>query len=102
MNLDSSLWFTYIHDEPEKVITMSAFTVRVPDKTAERLDQLAEKQDRSRSYMAAKAIEDFVAREEWQLAEIEAGLAEAEAVQFASSEDVAGVISKYVQPAPGS
>ena len=81
---------------------MSAFTVRVPDETAERLDRLAEKQDRSRSYMAAKAIEDFVAREEWQLAEIEAGLAEAESGQFASSDDVAGVIGKYVQPAPRS
>jgi len=78
---------------------MSAFTIRVPDKTAERLDQLAEKQERSRSYMAAKAIEDFVAREEWQLAEIEAGLAEAESGQFASSDDVASVIAKYVQPA---
>jgi predicted transcriptional regulator len=78
---------------------MSAFTVRVPDETTERLDRLAEKQDRSRSYMAAKAIEDFVAREEWQLAEIEAGLAEAESGQFASSDDVAGVIGKYVQPA---
>ena len=81
---------------------MSAFTVRLPDETAERLDRLAEKQDRSRSYMAAKAIEDFVAREEWQLAEIEAGLAEAESGQFASSDDVAGVIGKYVQPAPRS
>lgn len=77
---------------------MSAFTVRVPDKTAERLDQLAAKQERSRSWMAAKAIEDFVAREEWQLAEIEAGLAEAEAGEFASSDEVSGVVAKYVQP----
>ena len=49
--------------------------------------------------MAAKAIEDFVAREEWQLAEIEAGLAEANNGLFASPEDVARVIAKYVQPA---
>ncbi|TPM22546.1 CopG family ribbon-helix-helix protein [Mesorhizobium sp. B2-3-5] len=57
---------------------MTAFTVRLSDDTTNRLDQLAEKLDRSRSYMAAQAIEDFVARQEWQLAEIEAGLAEAE------------------------
>lgn len=93
------MWFIYNHNEPKKVTAMSAFTVRVSDETAERLDQLAEKQERSRSYMAAKAIEDFVAREEWQLAEIEAGLAQAESGQFASSDDVAGVIDKYVQPA---
>jgi len=81
---------------------MSAFTVRISDDTAERLDQLAVKQERSRSYMAAKAIEDFVAREEWQLAEIEAGFGEAETGEFASSDDVARVIAKYVQPATGS
>jgi len=49
--------------------------------------------------MAAKAIENFVALEEWQHAEIEAGLAEAADGQFAGADDVARVISKYVQPA---
>ncbi|MER8438414.1 CopG family ribbon-helix-helix protein [Mesorhizobium sp. M1312] len=78
---------------------MTAFTVRVPDETANRLDQLAEKLDRSRSYVAAQAIEDFVAREEWQLAEIGAGLAEAERGDFASDRDVAAVVGKYVKSA---
>ncbi|ESY65604.1 CopG family ribbon-helix-helix protein [Mesorhizobium sp. B283B1A] len=78
---------------------MTAFTVRLPDDTANRLDQLAEKLDRSRSYMAAQAIEDFVARQEWQLAEIEAGLAEAERGEFANDQELAAVIGKYVKPA---
>lgn len=85
-----------------KAITMSAFTVRLPDETAARLDQLAQKQDRSRAYMAARAIEDFVAREEWQLGEIEAGLAEAESGQFAGANEVARVMAKHVKPASGS
>ncbi|MER9872661.1 CopG family ribbon-helix-helix protein [Mesorhizobium sp. M0045] len=76
---------------------MTAFTVRVRDETADRLDQLAEKLDRSRSYVAAKAIEDFVAREEWQLAEIEAGLAEASQGDFAGASDVEAVVRKYVK-----
>lgn len=38
----------------------AAFTVRVKDETASKLDQLAEKLDRSRCYMAAAAIEAFV------------------------------------------
>ncbi|MDI7864122.1 CopG family ribbon-helix-helix protein [Rhizobiaceae bacterium n13] len=76
---------------------MTAFTIRVPDDVAERLNQLARKLDRSRSYMAAQAIEDFVAREEWQLAEIEAGIAEADRGDFASDDDVARVVSKYVK-----
>ncbi|EHK79712.1 CopG family ribbon-helix-helix protein [Sinorhizobium meliloti] len=78
---------------------MTAFTVRVSDETASKLEQIAEKLDRSRSYMAAQAIEDYVAREEWQLAEIEAGLAEADRGKFADEEDVAKVVRKYVRPA---
>ena len=71
--------------------------MRVPDETAAKLDQLAEKLDRSRSYMAAQAIEDYVARETWQLAEIESGLAEADRGEFASDEDIAATLAKYVK-----
>ncbi|KQV28889.1 hypothetical protein ASC97_24070 [Rhizobium sp. Root1203] len=76
---------------------MTAFTIRVPDEVADRLNQIAQKLDRSRSYMAAQAIEDFVSREEWQLAEIEAGIAEADRGEFANDDDVARVVSKYVK-----
>ena len=76
---------------------MTAFTIRVPDEVADRLNQIAQKLDRSRSYMAAKAIEDFVSREEWQLAEIEAGIAEADRGEFANDDDVARVVGKYVK-----
>ncbi|MER9332007.1 CopG family ribbon-helix-helix protein [Mesorhizobium sp. M0488] len=78
---------------------MIAFTVRLPDETTDRLDQLAQKLDRSRSYVAAQAIEDFVARQEWQIAEIEAGLAEAERGEFANEQELAAVLAKYVKPA---
>lgn len=74
---------------------MTAFTLRIPDATAEKLDELARKMDRSRSYVAAQAIEDFVAREAWQLAEIEAGLAEAERGDFAEAGEIARVRSKF-------
>lgn len=77
---------------------MTAFTVRVPDDTADKLDKLAEKLDRSRAYVAAQAIEAYVEREAWQLAEIEAGLAEVDAGDFATSDDLARVIAKYVKP----
>ncbi len=74
---------------------MTAFTVRVPDATADKLDQLAGKLDRSRSYLATQAIKDFVAREAWQLEEIAAGIAEADRGDFASEADVAHLASKY-------
>ena len=78
---------------------MAAFTVRVKDDVADKLDQLAEKMDRSRSYLTAQAIEDYIERETWQLAEIEAGLAEADRGEFASEADLARVVGKYVKPA---
>lgn len=44
--------------------------------------------------------EILMARKEWQLAEIEAGLSEADRGDFASDAEVAGVIAKYLRPAP--
>jgi predicted transcriptional regulator len=81
--------------EPER--TMSAFTVRLPDDVAKKLDELAEKLDRSRSYVAAQAISDFVTREAWQLADIEAGLRDAERGNFASDAEVAATIARFTK-----
>jgi predicted transcriptional regulator len=81
---------------------MTAFTVRIPDEIAEQLDKLAAKLDRSRAYVAAQAIEDFVGREAWQLAEIEAGLTEAGQGDFASPAELAAAVVKYVKPAKQS
>ncbi|OAI24308.1 hypothetical protein A1351_18115 [Methylosinus sp. R-45379] len=78
---------------------MTAFTVRVTDATAAKLEKLAKKLDRSRSFVAAQAIEDFVEREAWRLAEIDAGLADAERGDFASEAELAKIIQKYVKPA---
>lgn len=75
---------------------MTAFTVRLDDEKTRKLDQLAIKLDRSRSYLAAQAIDDFLAREEWQIAEIEAGLAEADQGEFATADDLSHVVAKYV------
>jgi len=76
---------------------MAAFTVRVSEDTARKLEEIAQKMDRSRSYTATEAIEEYVARQEWQLAEIEAGLTEADAGDFAGPDELAGVIAKYVK-----
>lgn len=76
---------------------MSAFTVRLPDDVAEKLDALAAKLDRSRSYVAAQAIGDFVEREAWQLADIEAGLREADKGEFATDAELAATIAKYTR-----
>lgn len=49
--------------------------------------------------MTVQTIEDYVACEEWQFAEIEAGLAEAERGDFASDAELAAVIARYAHSA---
>lgn len=76
---------------------MTAFTVRLPDDVTAQLDALAAKLDRSRSYLASRAIESFVAHEAWQIAKIEEGLAAAERGDFASEEEVAAAFAKFLE-----
>jgi predicted transcriptional regulator len=73
----------------------AAFTLRLDEATLEALDRLAEKTERSRSWLANKAIEDYVALNAWQVGKIEAGIAAADRGDFASDEDVARVAGKY-------
>ena len=56
-------------------------TVRLDQAVAERLGALAESTRRSRSWLAAEAITAYVERNAWQVAEVEAGLAELDAGQ---------------------
>ena len=73
----------------------AAFTLRLDEETLEALDRLAEKTERSRSWLATKAIEDYIALNAWQIGKIEAGTAAADRGDFASDDDVARVVSKY-------
>lgn len=76
---------------------MAAFTVRLDETTQEALDRLAERTDRSRAWLVARAVEDYVALNEWQLAEIEEGIAAANRGEFASEADVARVRAKFTR-----
>jgi predicted transcriptional regulator len=80
----------------------AAFTLRMNDATLEALDRLAEKTERSRSWLATKAIEDYVALNAWQIGKIEAGIAAADRGDFASDDDVARVVGKYSAKGRGS
>ena len=73
----------------------AAFTVRLDEATLGALDELAEKTDRSRSWLVTKAIEDYVALNAWQIGKIEAGVAAADHGDFASDQDVARVRKKF-------
>ena len=74
---------------------MSTMTVRLEDEVRDRLDQLAEATQRSKSFLAAEAILAFVETNEWQIGEIRAALREADAGDFASDKDVAALSRKW-------
>jgi RHH-type rel operon transcriptional repressor/antitoxin RelB len=75
-------------------------TVRLEDDVKNRLDQLAQATQRSKSYLAAEAIRDFVENNEWQIREIQTALTEADAGDFASDEDLALLRDKWPGEAP--
>jgi RHH-type rel operon transcriptional repressor/antitoxin RelB len=51
-------------------------SIRINADTKKRLADLAARSKRSKSFLAAEAIAAYVDSEEWQLGEIQAGLAE--------------------------
>jgi len=53
-------------------------SVRVPTSIAQRLEILAKSVDRSKSYLAAEATEEYLDIHEWQVQAIQAGLKEIE------------------------
>lgn len=75
---------------------MSAtMTVRLEDEIKERLELLAESTQRSKSFLAAEAIRQFVEANDWQVAEMQAALAEADAGDFASDAELAAFTTRW-------
>jgi len=73
----------------------TTMTVRLPSEVKESLDLLAETTERSRSWLAASAITEFVKTQEWQIAEIQRGIREADRGEFATSDEVTAVFAKW-------
>ena len=63
-------------------------SIRIDATTKQRLDALSKRSRRSKSFLAAEAIAAFVESEEWQLGELQAGIAEVEAGKTVGHEKV--------------
>ena len=57
----------------------TTLSVRIAHDTKKRLEALAKRARRSKSFLAAEAIAAFVEAESWQLDEIQAGVKELDA-----------------------
>jgi predicted transcriptional regulator len=67
----------------------TTLSVRIDTQTKKRLEALAKRARRSKSFLAAEAIAAFVEAESWQLDEIQAGIDELHAGPGVPHEDVA-------------
>lgn len=57
---------------------MKTITLRISEETNAALDALAEATDRSKSYVALRAIDEYLTLNAWQVEAIRAGIAEAD------------------------
>ena len=73
----------------------TTMTIRLDDEVKDRLDVLAEATHRSKSFLAAEAIRDYIENNEWQIGEIRAAMKEADAGDFASAKEVAALARKW-------
>jgi len=74
-------------------------TLRLKPGLRKRLDRLAKATKRSRSFLAAEAIRQYLARSRWQTAETHRALAEADRREFASERQVRRVLEKWTRRA---
>jgi len=66
----------------------TTLTVRVTPQVKRRLESVALRVRRSKSFLAAEAIEEFLAVQEWQIAAVKEGIAAADRGNFVQHEDV--------------
>ena len=67
----------------------TTLSVRIDLETKKRLEALAKRSRRSKSFLAAEAIAAFVDAESWQLDEIQTGIDELDEGRGAPHKDVA-------------
>jgi RHH-type transcriptional regulator, rel operon repressor / antitoxin RelB len=77
----------------------SVLTLRLDSKLKDQLDRLSKATQRSRSFVAAEAIREYVALNEWQIGEIKKALCEAERGEFATPQDVQRTVKKWTRRA---
>jgi predicted transcriptional regulator len=72
----------------------SNVTVRLEVDKIALLDEMAKADDRDRSYLINVAIDEYLAYHRWRIEEIKKAIAEADAGDFATDEEVAAAFAK--------
>ena len=74
----------------EKIVTL-----RLDGELRKKLDKLAAATRRSRSFLVAEAIRDYVELNSWQVEEIRKGIAEADRGEFATDAEMKKLAKKW-------
>ena len=77
----------------------NTMTIRLPIESMDRLDILAKATERSRAYLAAKAIDQYLDTQEWQIQAIKEAVEEADSsdAKFLEHDEVVKRMKKMVQ-----
>lgn len=70
-------------------------SVRLSEPVAERLENLAHATNRSKSFLAAQAIEEFLALQEWQVAAIKEGIDAADRGELVSHDEAVAELGRW-------
>lgn len=81
--------------------TSTTMTIRLDPRLKEKLGRLADGTRRSRSFLAAEAVETYVDRELAIIEGIERGLADVEARRTVSHEDAMVTVRQSIKVAAG-
>lgn len=73
----------------------TTMTIRLEPELKSRLDKLSAATHRSKSFLAAEAVREFIEANEWQIEEIKTAVQEADAGDFASEKEVRAVFNKW-------
>jgi predicted transcriptional regulator len=76
-------------------------SIRIDSDTKKRLDAFAKRSKRSKSFLAAEVIAAYVEPEEWQLGELEAGIAELDSGRTVSHDRVSKWLKSWRRGNPG-
>ncbi len=79
--------------------TSNILTLRIDSGLKKKLDKLAKSTQRSRSFLAAEAIREYVALNEWQIEEIKKAIQQADAGDFATDEEVEAMFMTWAKRA---
>lgn len=76
---------------------MTQISIRTNPELVGQFNAMAEATGRSRSFLINQAMQEYIAREAWQVAEIQRALKEADAGDFATAEEMAALDMKWAR-----